>query len=271
MERGHVPEEGTHQSCAVKIDRDDWLSEVLYYDVFRVSPGSSEDWRCTVRPADLELIVSHQQRLGRSFYYAKVPTGRVDVVHALSSVGFAVVDVSVTFARTPAVRCGSTLNETVIVDDIVPTQYEAVLDIASSSFTYSRFHLDPQIPREAANAVKRAWIANYINGKRGERLMVALRDEEPVGFLAVLASTLDGQPCRVIDLIAVDSDQQGRGVGRALVSYFVQRYVGECPLLRVGTQIANVGSMRLYESAGFQMDETAYVMHAHTENGRVMR
>ena len=271
MERGHVPRERAHQGRSVNIDRDDWLSDVLRYDVFRVSPGSAGEWQCAVRPAELDALVSHQRRPERSFYYAKLPSERVDVVHALSFVGFAVVDVSVTFARAPAAGCGSTRNETVIVDDILPTQHEAVLDIASSSFVYSRFHLDPRIPTEAANAVKRAWIANYINGNRGERLMVALLDEEPVGFLAVLASTFDGQPCRVIDLIAVDSDQQGRGVGRALVSYFVERYNGECPLLRVGTQVANVASMRLYESAGFKIDETAYVMHAHTERGEVLR
>jgi len=255
----------------VKIDRDDWLSEVLDYDVFRVSIGSVGNGRTGVRSEDLELLASHQQRPRRSFYYAKLPTDQIEALNGLSSLGYRVVDVSVTFARTPSIHCAPTSKEIVIEDDVTPAHSEAVLDIASSAFAYSRFHLDPQIPNEAANAIKRAWIANYVRRQRGERLMVALLEGEPVGFLAVLASTSEDQPCRVIDLVAVDNDYQGRGVGKALVSHFVRRYVGECSLLRVGTQIANVPSMRLYEHTGFQVDETAYVVHAHTEKGKVLR
>ena len=254
----------------MKIDRDDWLSEVLDYDVFRVSIARNEIGKSGVGPDDLESVVAHQRRPGRSFYYAKLPTDQIDAINALASVGYGVVDVSVTFARIPSIHCASTSKEVVIEDDVTPAHSEAVLDIASSAFAYSRFHLDPQIPNEAANAIKRAWIANYVKRHRGERLMVALLDGEPVGFLAVLASSSEDQPCRVIDLVAVDNDYQGRGVGKALVSHFVRRYVGECSLLRVGTQIANVPSMRLYESTGFQVDETAYVMHAHTEKGKVL-
>jgi hypothetical protein len=33
--------------------------------------------------------------------------------------------------------------------------------------------------------------------------------------------------------------------------------------MRVGTQIANIPSLRLYERLGFTMAESAYVLHAH--------
>jgi ribosomal protein S18 acetylase RimI-like enzyme len=148
----------------------------------------------------------------------------------------------------------------VVVQDILPAYYDAVLRIAASSFVYSRFHLDPAIPKETAHKVKRAWVNSYIHKMRGERLLVALLDGKPVGFLAVLATP---EPGRVIDLIGVDRAYQGRGVGRALVSFFIADSADRYPLLRVGTQVANVPSMRLYESLGFRIDETAYVLHAH--------
>lgn len=127
-----------------------------------------------------------------------------------------------------------------------------------------RVWLDPEISTETANLIKREWVHNYIKRDRGERLMVALLDGDPVGFLAVLATAVEGQPCRSIDLIAVDKRRQGRGVGKALVSSFVESYADQRTLLRVGTQVANISSMRLYESYGFYVDETTYVMHAHS-------
>ena len=261
----------------MKIDSDVWLTEVLGYDVFRVSVDETGVDGAPHTPPDLDLLRAHQQRADHSFYYTKFPTERVDLVYALTSAGFGVVDALVTFGlpcsqvgqRAAAARPRA--DGVVITDSLPPSQHEAVLDIAGSAFLYSRFHLDPQITHEAANAIKRAWIGNYIAGNRGERLMVALQEEEPVGFVAVLGTELNGQTCRVIDLIAVDPRHQGRGIGKALVSSFAQWHAEECDLLRVGTQAANVASMRLYETCGFSVDETSYVMHAHTKNGKVLR
>ena len=261
----------------MKIDPDVWLAEILGYDVFRVSVDetSADGGPNTLR--DVSLLRAHQQRAQRSFYYAKFPTERVDLVNTLTSAGFGVVDVLVVFGL-PCSQVGQRAtaaqpqaSEVVITDYVPPSQHEAVLDIAGSAFLYSRFHLDPQIAPKAANAIKRAWIGNYIAGSRGERLMVALHEKEPVGFIAVLSAELNGQKCRVIDLIAVDTGHQGRGIGKALVSSFAQWHAKECDLLRVGTQAANVASMRLYETCGFSVDETSYVMHAHTQNGKVLR
>ena len=252
------------------IDFDQWLSSVLGYDAFKVSLDVNERTNGNFGSGDLDLIASHQLRFDRAFYYAKVPADQVDVVHALDAVGFRVVDVNTTYTRRPVAKEERSRDDIVIIDDILPDYYEAVLDIAESSFVYSRFHLDPLICNATANALKRAWVANYIKKKRGERLIVAVIDDTPVGFLAVLGVSSDGEQTRATDLIAVGSEHQGRGVGKAMVSYFVSRYVGVCTLLKVGTQVANLASLRLYEKEGFLMDEATFVLHAHTKLGKVL-
>src|SRR5262249_19129745 len=94
---------------------------------------------------------------------------------------------------------------------------------------------------------------------------------KPVGFLAVLQTTVHGKTSRVIDLVGVDSAYQGHGVGKGLIGFFL----AECARLnaeaRVGTQAANIPSLRLYESLGFRVCETPYVLHAHVggEGGRL--
>ena len=252
----------------MRIEPDTWLSEVMDIDVFKVS---LDDHSSNGFALAIQELATHMERPRRSMYCAKLPTGRLDVLRALSSVGFDVVDVNVTFGRRSVLSGGPAPKGVHVIEDVLPEHQEAVLDIAESSFDYSRFHLDPNISTTTANAIKREWIANYATGQRGERLMVALVDGEPAGFLAVLATTVDDEPCRVIDLIAVDRRYQDRGVGKALVSAFTDHYVEVCELLRVGTQAANIPSVRLYERSGFLLNETAYVMHAHTEAGRVLK
>lgn len=135
----------------------------------------------------------------------------------------------------------------------------AVLDIAGSCCRYSRFHLDPRVPDEKAHLVKRRWVENYAACKRGDGLYAVFEGAKPAGFLAVIVSGSQA----VIDLIGVDAASQGRGFGRDLVRFFVAEYGGRFAELAVGTQVANVPSLRLCESCGFSVTKTSLVLHRH--------
>jgi ribosomal protein S18 acetylase RimI-like enzyme len=67
----------------------------------------------------------------------------------------------------------------------------------------------------------------------------------------------------VIDLIGVDTSAQRRGVGRALVRAFIDRYHDRADALLVGTQIANVAALSLYHQLGFSIVRSQYVFHLH--------
>ena len=142
--------------------------------------------------------------------------------------------------------------------------------IAGSAFVYSRFHLDPHFPDEWANRIKREWIRSYCEGRRGECLLVAHQGGRISGFLAVLLADIGGKRAAVIDLIAVDADRRGQGVGAALVGHFLTEWEGRADVLCVGTQIANTASLRLYQQSGFSIAESSYVMHGHLRDGRVI-
>jgi dTDP-4-amino-4,6-dideoxy-D-galactose acyltransferase len=253
------------------LERDTWLSEILGYDAFHVSLQERGTWNAERGLKDSLMLLNSAIRNrqsaidGRALYYVKVPTQQINTVRCLSEHGFYVVDVNVTLSRTlhPTPYTLHPPYKGVIVQDIESAHYDAVLGIAGSCFKYSRFHLDPAIPDRFAHAVKRAWVQSYIEGNRGERLLVALLDGQPAGFLAVLQTMVRGEPCRVIDLIGVHHRCQGQGVGKALVTFLIEDSGGCYPAIRVGTQAANIPSLRLYESLGFHMQETTYVLHAH--------
>jgi dTDP-4-amino-4,6-dideoxy-D-galactose acyltransferase len=214
---------------------DAWLAEVMRRPVFRVEGSGAADFEASP-----------------GFYFAKVPTDRVADVRALERRGFSVVDTNVTFEHQRDVACAHD-----IVGDLEPADADAVLAIAGSAFRYSRFHLDPEIGIELAHHVKREWIRNYVRGVRGDRLFVARSRGIPVGFLAALV----GHGTAVIDLVAVAPDAHGNGVGSALVAAFSARYQA-MPRI-VGTQIANVPSIRLYTKLGFALARSQYILHLH--------
>jgi ribosomal protein S18 acetylase RimI-like enzyme len=248
----------------IRVEADPWLAEVLRRDVFKVSVGagglSHPGWRLT------DALPEAGRR--ETFCYARAPAERIDLVRLLSAGGFGVVDVSLTLERPPGPGLSGREQPAVRVRDAAPADHNTVLASARSCFVYSRFHLDPLVPREAADRVKEEWVRSYLFGKRGERLLVAESEGMPAGFLAVLAAEHDGMPVRVIDLIGVGKQHQGRGVGRSLVHAFIAEYGSRC-LLRVGTQAANIPSLRLYEQCGFRLTASAYVLHAHVKDGQV--
>jgi ribosomal protein S18 acetylase RimI-like enzyme len=225
----------------VSLTEDPWLSGVLGRPVWALDGDRSGD--------------------APGFYYAKVPVDDVGRVRRLTEQGFAVVDVNVTLARRSGpVGPGA---GAVAVEPARSEHHAALVQIAGSCFAYSRFHLDPDIPDELANHVKREWLRSYVDGRRGVELLAAHENGAPVGFLAVLER--DG--ARVIDLVGVARSAQRRGIGSALVAEFVARHGAPGRDLVVGTQVANVPSLRLYAAHDFAVSSSAYVLHRHVGNG----
>jgi dTDP-4-amino-4,6-dideoxy-D-galactose acyltransferase len=244
----------------MKLSADAWLSSIFGYDVIRVFLEKDES-------IDPEKVFVKDSLPSRGFYYAKVPVKSVEQVGMLTRAGFRVTDVNVIFEREPAQWFEST--SIIRVRDVQAGDETAVLNMARSSFVYSRFHLDPFVSRGLADKIKFEWVASYVRGQRGERLLVAEVDGKPAGFLALLVT--DGvEKTGVIDLIGVEKNMQGRGVGRRLVEYHVQDAYQKYSRIIVGTQIANVPSMRLYAKCGYQISDSTYVLHAHVREGRII-
>ncbi|HEY4181734.1 MAG TPA: GNAT family N-acetyltransferase [Kofleriaceae bacterium] len=228
------------------VHADAWLSEVMRRPVFRVQ-GSG----------DTGELSSHIAAQPSAFYFAKVSTDRVADVFALAEQRFAVVDTNVTFELKRELDAPASFD----VGEIRAGEEDAVLAIAGSTFRYSRFHLDPVVGLELAHHVKREWIANYVKRVRGDALLVARENGRPVGFLAAIMA----HDTAVIDLVGAANDMHGKGVGSALTAAFAHRYRG-MPRI-VGTQIANVPSIRLYTKLGFVLSKSAYVLHLHHNRG----
>jgi ribosomal protein S18 acetylase RimI-like enzyme len=247
----------------LKITADEWLAGIFGCEVFKVALATDgaetpaallREFQPGVRPP--------------GFYYAKVPTQAVDQVRLLAGAGFGVVDVNITLERQPGRPDSGGEGSAAVIRQAVDRDHDPLLELAAAAFRYSRFHLDPQISPDIANANKKSWVFSYLHGLRGERLWVAEIEGRPVGFLCEMRSEVQGEPVGVIDLIGVGGAYRGRGVGTALVKSFCEAGSGRYQRLIVGTQAANIPSLRLYESCGFKVIETSYMLHAHLKAER---
>lgn len=242
---------------------DPWLAETLGQPVFRLDNLTRNHGE-----AALSQEIASLAGGGDAFFYGKVPAADVPTCLTFLGLGFGVVDLAITFSWVGPLRSGST---GVVVAPARSSQHEAIAVIAETSFRWSRFHVDPKIPAKVANLVKRRWIENYFSGRRGVGVYSAEIGGEVAGFLAVMETVNAERRAAVIDLIAVAPRWQGRGVGAALVETFVTDWRERVAELSVGTQAANIQSLRFYESMGFRIAETNYVLHAHYRGGEALR
>ncbi len=221
-----------------KPKKDEWLSNILHLDCYSTSEAS-------------------QAQGAPGFWYAKIPVNEIEKLVQFQRSGFSIIDTNVTLSKAVsrgAKSCFSRLAK--------PADREAVKEIARSAFTLSRFHLDPEIPREKANEIKAAWADNFFSGKRGSAMIVAERDGIVAGFLQLLGT--EGKQM-TIDLIAVEQKYRGQGLATDMIA-FAEETFKNIETVVVGTQISNTNSIHLYEKSGFTFRSACYVAHLHDKH-----
>jgi ribosomal protein S18 acetylase RimI-like enzyme len=229
------------------------MAELFGHPVYRVSQTDNAE-----RDARWETTLESGKTV---FAYSRIDVGDVAATNALVDAGFRIVDVSVKLARSPS-DSASSISPGVRVRAATAADFDRVVEIAGSTFKYSRFHLDPLVSKALADNIKRSWMESYRSGTRGSGCLVATLDGVVAGFLAIVETT-SAHAAWIIDLIGVDPSSQGRGVGRALVDTFIREASGRAMRLEVGTQVANAPSIRLYENCGFRFAGAAYTLHGH--------
>ncbi len=248
----HPPEPIEHPA----FNPDPWLAGIFGFDVYRVSAQEAlAPSGATLAPRVRLDLVNLSRR--RAFAYVKLDVRNVAALGAFQDVGFRGVDTNVTFEKPLAPSRTPTTARHVRL--AVPRDEGAVARVARDSFLFTRFHLDPHIPKDTADAVKEQWVRNFFRGKRGDALIVAENEDELVGFALLLDSAAD---VATVDLIATAGRARRKGLARAMMQ-FAEVHCAAAQAMRVGTQVANVPSLRLYEGLGYRIVGAQYVLHFH--------
>ncbi len=238
-----------------------WDTQMLGFTAARISalyrsPGQAA---LTRQQELLEQILQQARGAGVRYLMIRVPAGDMPAIEQLENLGFRMVDGILSFGRT-LVDLIPARNATV-VRAAEPRDVPALREIAGASFSIDRFHSDPAIGKEKADEVHRAWVDNACRG-RADCVLVAARDGEVAGFTTLkldgTAETTLGMKVGVVELVASSPRVRRQGVAHALAlsSLLWFRDAG-CGWAEVGTQIANVHAVRVYQSAGFRLTTTS--------------
>ncbi len=231
---------GCAERCLV---RDDWLGDILGRPAYRLDSLTGP------------LATAVAGLAPGAFVCTKADCRDIPSVHALELLGFRLVDTNVVLEKP---RDATPPAESLGVRFARPEDEGAVARIAGGGFSLTRFHLDPLLA-DSADIIKESWARNFFRGRRGDHMVVAVADGEVAGFNQLL---LGADGTLTIDLIAVDARFRRRGLGAAMIR-FAETHLPTATIVRVGTQIANTASLRLYESLGFRVARSQYVFHYH--------
>lgn len=235
---------------------DQWLAQILKVDVYQMVVDDNFITRVR-QPSSPERQRLEELQATTVFIYSKIPATAAEIVNFIMERGFKFIDTAITLEKriTPE----SEKNLPYEVRFAASEDMEPVVELAQKSFIYSRFHQDSAFPPGIADKTRAEWVRNYFEGNRGDAMVVALEGKTIIGFLLLLYGNIG---LLTIDLIAVGENFRRKGIARQMIQYAESMCPGFSNI-RVGTQLVNLPSLRLYEGMGFKAIQAQYILHYH--------
>lgn len=135
-----------------------------------------------------------------------------------------------------------------------------IYKLALESGVFSRFKIDENFKSGEFEKLYSRWIALSIEGKLAFDIVIATdKNETVIGFV-----TLNNKNKNVVDigLIAVSEEYRGKGIGKKLLQYSINKSLElGFKEIKVVTQFNNIQAMKLYETVGFKIKEKTFVYH----------
>ncbi|MCP3982761.1 MAG: GNAT family N-acetyltransferase [bacterium] len=222
----------------------EWDSAHFGFPIARVEPGN-------LPLTDLESDLGEASRAGLRLIYCLRPLDQTIPEKTLVRFGGRTLTASVLYRkglegdrkeRRDELTI-ETLRDVPLSDDL--------RRLAPSIGLYSRFRLDPDIPKEAFVRMYEIWIERSLKGEIAEQVLVARgADGTTLGIVTVVRP--DPQTGR-IGLVGVTEAARGQGVGGALVAAAeAAMEAGGAIWAEVATQLENDAGRALYESLGYE-------------------
>jgi ribosomal protein S18 acetylase RimI-like enzyme len=234
------------------INENKFITNILGVNVGTILVYSEEPE--DINSYDFENLISECKKLYFDLISIRINAEHIDLVIKFQRLGFVVMENLITFRgflhKSKDYSLPSIIRKANAEDET------ALRNLAGSAFSFDRFHRDPKISSALANKIKSEWVANALHG-RSESVFVYEIEEKVIGFNACLLS----DDIASIDLIAVDSKFQGRGVGKELVLASQGYYSNFAQHMVVGTQSSNIKSMNFYHKLGFSISKSEFTLH----------
>lgn len=139
------------------------------------------------------------------------------------------------------------------------SKFPQLLDLAFQSGVYSRFKKDINFVNNEFERLYIKWITNSVVDKKSLVVFIYELDDKILGFVTVDKKS---DTHASIGLIAVELNSRGQGIGVKLLNQ-VKRYLlnNGFQKLSLVTQGDNIPALKLYQKAGFYIEESSFTYH----------
>jgi ribosomal protein S18 acetylase RimI-like enzyme len=212
---------------------------------------------------------------GIDMLVCRVPLVELAWFQALEKAGFLTMDVQCPLVCTNPQDVSVSKNSTThaTIREAQPEDAAQVINFGKSAFGRSHLYADQKLSVDLSNKLHEEWLRNDITGSRAKFTYVAEVNGEVGGFISALwdddQQRLFGTGHGHIDLIAVRSGLQGKGLGSLLFSTAMERFVKDgASVVTVSTQATNLDAIRLYQRNRFKFAGFEVTLHCWPDYGK---
>lgn len=193
----------------------------------------------------------------------RIDADNISGIHALEKKGFRFMDALVTYVFNRHKHKILDIKELCNIKMFKEKDLQVLVNIARAAFSKDRFHLDRRILYAKANNLFGEWIKNCTRGKYADRVIVAERDSQVVGFLTFKLNKelqkFTGYKIAGHGLSAVSPEAKGiyPGLVKAAIQYIALNY----DFLEFDTQLNNYEVIKVWQKFGFDFIRVKYTFH----------
>lgn len=196
------------------------------------------------------------------FLFVRVDSNDLATIHALEENGFRFIE-DILYFRYDFDDVTKFNHTRYNVRPFQSTDLEALIAIARSTFTNSRFHRDPHIDRRKADGLYERWIQT-ICAQEPNHVSVIEVDGKPVGFtIYEIKNLIDyfGKRIMVWRLAGISEDQKGKGIGYDLYLGTLNIVRNKADIVYGSSASVNVPSVKLLLKLGFKFVSSSLTFH----------
>jgi len=218
------------------------------------------------REAVIDAACRTAREAGVRHMTARVDVGDLETLAALETHGFRTMDALGTYILRAGKDAVREVRSVGPLRPATPADRDEILAITRQAYAgyRGRFHLDPQLPRDRADAFYEVWAQQCLSGAMADVVMVSSDSAgRVIGYLAHRrrepASSI-GMPIYGGGLGACRPDAPGAYA--SLIRDSALWAHGQGAVAECQTQISNFAVIRVYESVGFHYVRAEYTLHA---------
>jgi len=176
-------------------------------------------------------------------------TNDLSIIHSLEDMGYRFIVNSITLIHN--LKKINNFNSPISVRACKNEDIPLLKELARDSFTFDRFHADPELNKEKCDSLHSEWVKNCCNGNLADKTFITEVDGKIVGFGACKLDK-DNKISTFV-LLGVSPSFRNKGVGAILLSAMLDfSRANNATLAELRTELTNHPAVSLYQQMGFK-------------------